>query len=347
MKILVLTPYFFFPIQQDGLCLRVHNLFKPLQEKHNVSIITAEEFKSNTLSVNAYDLIYIVGWRLLRNFYTIEHPNTVVDFIDVPSLSMFQIMKAEKNLFKKTRLFKWWKDIISEERKWGKKFKNFVVISSRGKKELESLISKESNIIIIPNGVDTDYFKPISSQQLEEKSILFTGNMSYLPNHDAVFYFYRSIWPLVKKKIPELRFFIVGKDPSAKLMSIEKKDYSIIITGFVEDIRPFFEKATVYICPMRWGTGIRNKILEAWAMGNPIVATSASTEGLEFVENENILIADNPVQFADCIIELARDSELRKKIGQKGRELVEREYTWKSQSSKLESLFFKILSAEK
>lgn len=342
MKILVLMP-FFRPSLEDGLSLRVYNLFKPLQEKHSISILTAEEFKSKTFSINTYDLIYIIGWRLVNNFFTIEHPNTVVDFIDVPSLYMFRLMKQEKNLLKKLRLFKWWKDVISEERKWGGKFNNFVVISPRGKEELESLIGKESNIIVIPLGVDTDYFKPISSQQLEEKSILFTGNMSYPPNYDAVFYFYKSIWPLVKKIIPELKFFIAGRYPSDRLMNIAKKDDSVFVTGLVKDIRPYFERATVYICPLRWGAGIKYKILEAWAMGKAIVATSVSAEGLEAVDNENMLIANNPNQFANCIIELLKDTELRKKIGQKGRELVEHKYTWKIQAAKLEMLFFRIL----
>lgn len=344
MKILVLTPFFHLS-SADGPGHRIYNLFKHLQEKHDISILTLEEFKfkRKTLLINEFELVYIVGWHLSDEFFEVDHPNAVIDFIDLPSLSMLQLMKIEKNIFKKIRLFKWWRDIISEERRWGKKFKHFIVISSRGKEELESLIGKESNIIIIPSGVDIDYFKPISFQQSEEKMILFTGNMKYPPNHDAVFYFYKSIWPLVKKEIPELKFFIVGKNPPPRLISIAKKNTSVVVTGFVEDIRPFFEKAAVYICPLRYGTGIKNKILEAWAMGKAIVATSVSTEGLEAVDNENILIANNPNQFANCIIGLLKDTELRKKIGQKSRELVEHKYTWKIQSAKLESLFFKIL----
>ena len=152
------------------------------------------------------------------------------------------------------------------------------------------------------------------------------------------------LWKFVCKKSLREIAKLDGKGLTYQAIDqIIRKEDSIILTGYVKDIRPYFENTSVYVCPLRWGTGIKNKLLEAWAMSKPIVATSVSKEGLGAVDNENILIADKPSKFADCVIKLLNDNKLREKLGQKGRQLVETSYTWQLQSSRLEGLFNRIL----
>lgn len=304
-------------------------------------------YQLEDISKDNYDIIYVVGWRMATQFFRFRQNNNrvIIDLIDDPSLRLFRATKAEKNVFQKIRIFKWWWDMRNEEKEWCKKFKNFVVISLNDAKPLRSLVSK-INVTVISNGVDIEYFKP--SGQFNNKkqvpTLLFTGVMNYSPNNDAMLYFCRCILPLVKKEFPEIKLFIVGCNPSERLQQIAKMESSIVVTGFVEDIRPYFEKATVYVCPLRWGTGIKNKILESWAMGRSIVATSVSCEGLNAIHEKNILIADDPHQFAKQVIMLLKNERLRQDFAKNGRKLVEEKYSWPSKSFELECLFERIIT---
>jgi glycosyltransferase involved in cell wall biosynthesis len=166
---------------------------------------------------------------------------------------------------------------------------------------------------------------------------MFSGNMNFDPNIAGAEYFYQSIFPLIREREPQIRWAIVGDCPAASVNSMAA-DPQVIVTGFVEDIRPWFEKCSVVVSPLVSGSGIKNKILEAWAMGKPVIATSLGCAGLLARNEENILIADSPEEFARKTLLLLHDPERAKTIGQAGLQTVRQHYSWKTSARQLEQI---------
>lgn len=200
-----------------------------------------------------------------------------------------------------------------------------LTLTSQGKEELLD-ICPDLDISIVPHGVDVDEFS-YSPLENEEKSVVFVGNYLHFPNVDAVVYFHDKIWHRLKSQVPGIKFYIVGQAPPSEVRAFSQ-DESIIVTGKVEDVKPYLKKGHVFICPVRLGGGFRGKILEAMAIGRPIVSTSLGAEGIPSVHGENILLADDPESFIKCITDITTDSTLYQKIQKNGRKLVEDKYTW-------------------
>jgi len=211
-------------------------------------------------------------------------------------------------------------------------YKNFNLYSFVSLYDLESaiqagVISDESKAIYFPAGVDIKYYKP-SNIVPEKNSILFTGSNAER-NFDALQYFYTDIFPLVKKKIPTTKLVIAGTIGVGNLNFL-CGDKNVIVTGKVNRIVPFFDHAMVYVMPFRLGGGLKLKVLEAMAMGKPIVSTTAGVQGIRenIKSGKNIIIADNPGDFAQRIVDLFQDENLRFNIGHNSRLTVEKEYDW-------------------
>ncbi|MCK4353414.1 glycosyltransferase [candidate division WOR-3 bacterium] len=197
------------------------------------------------------------------------------------------------------------------------------------------------NISVVPHGVDVTYFTPSDHSSLEP-SVMFLGNYPHLPNRDAVLYFYNDILPLIRKEFTELKFYIVGRNPQSEINDLVKRDSGIIVTGTVSDVREYFKKTKIFICPIRLGGGFRGKILEAMASGVPVVSTSLGAYGIPAKDGENILIADSKIDFANKVIKLLQDKELYKRIAKNGRKLVEQEFSWAKGAEKLEKVLLSI-----
>ena len=180
---------------------------------------------------------------------------------------------------------------------------------------------------LIPNGVDTNYFKPFNTQP-DPHSMVFVGMMKYVPNYDGISWFLDEVFPKILEKVPDATITIVGKNPPQSISSRANKN--IIVTGFVEDTRPYIEKSAVYVVPLRMGGGTRLKIMEALAVKKPIVSTSIGCEGIEVINGESIMIADNPDEFAASVIELFTNPKQVADITEKGYELVNNLYRWES-----------------
>ena len=178
----------------------------------------------------------------------------------------------------------------------------------------------------IPAGVDSDKYYPLDQSE-EANSIIFSGNMGWLPNEDGVIWFYKNIFGKLKRDIPLVRFYIVGKDPSNRILRLNDNK-NVIVTGFVEDERGFIDRSMVFIDPIRIGGGIRLKILNAMAMAKPVVTTSIGAEGIVCKDGEDIVIADDEDDFCQKIIALLKDAKERKNIGMRGRKTVLENYSW-------------------
>lgn len=194
---------------------------------------------------------------------------------------------------------------------------------------------------VIPNGVDS----PLSLADLESRdprTLVFVGNFQYAPNLDAAWILVHEVLPRLWRLDPDVQLELVGPDPSKTLKS--NPDGRITVTGYVEDVRPYLRRASCFVSPLRAGSGIRNKILEAMSEGTPVVATSTSCEGINVTDRQNVLLAENPAEMALIVYHLIRDPGLRARVGNGGRTLVIREHTWRSVAEQYERLYMQVAS---
>lgn len=218
-------------------------------------------------------------------------------------------------------------------------FDQIYAVTERDAQAIADLLPGRT-VHVIPNGVDTQFFTPSQATNGTTPSLVFTGVMSYFPNVEAVRFFTDAIWLMVREAVPEARFTIVGRDPDPSLQALADADPGITVTGTVPDIRPYIEQATVYVCPVQTGAGIKNKVLEAMAMQRPIVATSFACSGIDVRSGIHLLLRDDPEQFAAAVIGLLSDPAQRDRLGRSAWELVERQYGWTANAQHVEGLYY-------
>ncbi len=283
------------------------------------------------------DGVYVHLLRMAQYVKDNKEINRILDLTDALSLSLQRSLKFRSHLFFLFYLAEWLKISIYEPRII-KHFNRCILVSNVDKEASKSLEGAD-NISIIPNGVDFEYFKP-TGKEYSRNSIVFIGNLHSFPNKDAVLYFCRDIFPFIKKEIPDIKFYIVGINPPNKILELAK-DKNVIITGGVDDSRPYLSDAAAMVCPIRVATGMQNKILEAMAMGLPVISTSIATLWMDKKEDSGVLIADTPAEFAKKVTEVIKDKNLREKLSISGRKLIVESYDWHKNIGKLELLFEK------
>lgn len=218
---------------------------------------------------------------------------------------------------------------------------NHCVVVSEADAGLMQQLAPAAPLSVIPNGVDIDYFRP-SSETAERPHLVFTGAMGWPPNADAVLYFGREILPNIQSRFPEVQLFIVGLHPPEAVKALGQQPH-IHVTGFVDDVRPYMGNAAVYVVPLRSGSGTRLKILEALAMGKAVVSTTIGAEGLEVVDGQHLLLADEPQEFAAAVCELLQNPARRQALGKAGRALVEAAYDWKAIAAELDNVYHQVV----
>jgi len=173
---------------------------------------------------------------------------------------------------------------------------------------------------------------------------MFLGNYPHDPNRDAVIWFYEEMWPLIKREVPEVRFYVVGKDPTPDLRELARRDPAVVVTGTVDDVRPYFERSKVFVCPVRIGGGFRGKILEAMSMGLPIVSTSLGAEGVPAESGGQMFIEDDPEAFAHRVVELLRNEGLCRRLGDEARRMAVDCFSWEKGVELLEQVLEEVLA---
>lgn len=201
------------------------------------------------------------------------------------------------------------------------------------------------NVDTVPIGVDLEEFRPVRLDP-GSQTILSLGTMSWPPNVDAILYFTNEIYPLVKQAVPNTNFVIAGSRPPGSIQALSSIDRSITVTGYVPDVSSLAAQATAFIVPLRSGSGMRVKIINALAMGLPVVTTSIGCEGIDAVNERDLLIADDPPAFADAVIRLLNDTKLRSMLGESGRRLVEQKYSWEAIYPRLDVVVEKLMTRE-
>lgn len=214
-------------------------------------------------------------------------------------------------------------------------FNEFEIATIISKQDAE-LIHHENNsdLVILPNGVDTDYYKP--EPRAKTLDLLFTGNMGYQPNVNCVKYVVDDVLPLLHKEFPHLQFVAAGKEPSAELKRI--KNRHLQLTGWVDDLRSYYQQSRIFVAPMQIGIGMQNKILEAMAMGLPVITSTLANNAIGAKHGKEVWIADSPEKVAEGIAYLLNNTELAISIGQNARNLMVAEFSWNKQNKRLNRL---------
>lgn len=324
------------------ITLSPQNLFSKNPSFFNMSYSPKMQTKIKALLFSRdFDLIYSDG--AMAHYVQNTNLPKVVHSFDCLTEQSRQKYLSMRNFG--PRIF-WWLQHLKLKRYEGGVFKKFdacIVVSTHEQETLQFLFP-EINAVLVPNGVDSEFFKPFDDQE-ECLCLIFVGGMSYQPNIDAMLYFCSEIYPRIKADIPDIKLYIIGRDPAKEIRSLSI-DTSITVTGFVEDVRPYLTHASVVLAPFVSGTpGIKNKVLEAMAMAKPVVSTSIGIKGIVGVTpGENIVLADDPDIYAKQVIKLLNDKPIRQMIGQNARKFIEKNYSWEKTAEMLNDVIEKAVS---
>lgn len=275
------------------------------------------------------DLVYCQMIRTAPYGERIKGLPKVLDFQDAYSLNMEKRSRSEKGLVKWVSYLEW-QLLKRYEKKLLKEFDLTTVVSKRDQEQ----IGPASKVRVVPIGVEPGE----GGSKTIPGRLVFSGNLRYFPNRDAITWFVRNVWPLVKKSHPKASLQIVGANPTSDVKNLADRQ-SIEVVASPIKMGPYLATASLALAPMRSGSGTQFKVLEALAVGTPVLVTSYARGGLDFLTSSGLLETGlNPKEMATKILELLKDPKRLNKMGQLGRTEVEKYYTWKVVTTKLEAV---------
>ncbi|HKP45548.1 MAG TPA: glycosyltransferase [Pyrinomonadaceae bacterium] len=245
--------------------------------------------------------------------------------------------QVTRNPLKKLYLYLQWRKMKAFEAASCRRFAAVIAVSKEDREQIEHEYGVPV-VFDVPTGVDTDFFRPLHPQAPTPHNLVFTGSMDWLPNEDGIRYFTEEIMPKIKGQIPDATLTVVGRNPYPSLLELAQRDSSIIVTGRVDDVRPFMDQAAVYVVPLRVGGGTRLKIFEAMAMEKPIVSTTVGAEGLPVTDGNELLIADSPAEFASAVVRLMQDQERASQLAVRAAKLVRQQFGWEKVALKFAAI---------
>ena len=324
------------PIERSPLARLGIQLFAPGRIKPYRPF--AEELRAR-LASGRYDMLWMSGWSTVRN---VPRPCPVpflADIVDEGVLENWREMRSRRGLVPRVRRFKRVVQNAVFERYFFGPADACLVVSERDAHVFRR-VCPGTEVAVIANGVDESFYRPGDGEK-DETSLVFEGSMEFAPNVDAARFLVEEILPRVQREIPAARVTLVGRDPAPEVKALAGP--AVTVTGFVDDVRPYLDNAALFVCPMRKGAGIKNKVLQAWAMGKAVVATPLATGGLTVKAGENIITAQGADALAAAIVDLLRCRERRESIGAAARKTIIEEYTWRHKADELDRLFTAIV----
>lgn len=219
-------------------------------------------------------------------------------------------------------------------------FDHVLVTSATDKQALLSLNTDEGSppISVVPNGVDLDYFQNDAAIPREPATLLISGKMSYHANIAMTMHMVQNILPVVWQERPDVKLLIVGKDPTREIQALAQNS-KITVTGTVEHLPPYLQRATMAVAPITYNAGIQNKVLEAMACGTPVITSPQAVANLPLQPGRHVLVAEDTVSFARQILSLLSEPSWRRQLGQAGREYVEEHHNWAKVAAQLEGIY--------
>jgi sugar transferase (PEP-CTERM/EpsH1 system associated) len=296
------------------------------------------------LSNRCYDRIFVYSSSMAQY---IEGEHTIpilIDLVDVDSDKWQQY--SARTTFPRSVVFQREANCLAEYERHISEKARYVLVTSEREARVLRQITSSAKVRVIPNGVDHEYFAPSGEQTIAaQPTIIFTGAMDYFPNADAVEFFARHIFPLIRAAVPNARFLIVGSRPSRTVERLAKLP-GIQVTGWVPDVRPYLLQSQVFVAPLLIASGTQNKVLEAMAVGLPVIATRRAIQGI----GENLVapvqVVDSTHAWAAKVVQLLRDRSLAKSLGEAGRRKIVEECSWEKHLSALMDLVHNLEAPE-
>lgn len=282
-----------------------------------------------------YDGIHVQHLRMAPYLQHRKDLPCILDLPDAFSLYWLRRQQINKNLFRNV--------FEKMEQKRLEKFEtiihNYKLVLVCSQEDLEYLekLHGATNLRLLSNGVDTTIFQAQQHDYSHNNTLLFTGNMDYAPNVDAVTYFTEEIFPDIRNQFSQVTFIIAGQRPLDKVKSLANDH--IEVTGFVKDLAEVYDKASIVVAPLRFGAGTQNKVLEAMAMSIPVVCSHVGFKGLGIENGEGTFMAADKETFIKQVCNLLASEELRKTTGEKGRAVVNQRFDWDVIAKQLEGYF--------
>ncbi len=261
---------------------------------------------------------------------------TVLFEHNVETILWERTFKNEKNPVKKAYFLGQYLKMYAYERKLCRAYQAVAAVSTQDADAIRDRFGVR-DVHAVPTGVDVDFFSPLSAEAVdgrpakpprERHDLVFTGSMDWMPNEDAILYFADEILPRIAARVPDVKVTVVGRNPTPKLEALARKEPRIVLTGRVPDVRPYIDRSAVYIVPIRVGGGTRIKIYEAMGMERAVVSTTIGAEGLPLENGKEIVLADDPVRFADEVVRLMNDDEARETLEKSARKVVVEKFGW-------------------
>ncbi len=281
---------------------------------------------------NRFDLMIASEFDMLAYALPVRGPKKVLEELEVTKIrAPFQ---QEARWMKKMRSGMTWMKLASYLSRTLPAFDGCTVVSEQERDAVTSVVP-QVNPAVIPNGVDTERIKPDPGVAVEPDTLVYNGAITYPVNFQAVAYFIERIFPLIRAKRPGTHLIVTGKINRALIERLPAHE-NVIFTGYVDDIRKVLHRCSVNVVPLTVGGGTRLKILESLAAGLPVVSTSIGAEGLKLVNGRDLLLADQPEEFAQSVLRILEDGDFRRRLAANGRKTVVEQYDWKLIVAQLE-----------
>jgi len=311
----------------EGLVFPTSYTIRWLQSAHAHAAF-AEAAQSASYSLAHFDTIGLAPFRA-------HFPGTPASLghHNIESHMLLRRSESEQNLVE--RMYYQWEGerVLRYESRVANDFDLHITCSELDCARLRA-VAPSANVVAVPNGVDVEYFQPIHSHS-KGPSLIFVGSLNWYPNVDAVLFLLREVWPTVKARHPDLRCDIVGSAPPQSVLTLAAGLKDVRVHGFVDDVRPLMDAATLYVCPIRDGGGTKLKLLDAFAMGKCVIAHPIACEGIDVSPRVNVQLAESAESFAEAIGRLLSNPTLRQAMGHAARSFVVERYSFSQIGSQL------------
>jgi glycosyltransferase involved in cell wall biosynthesis len=289
-----------------------------------------------------FDIVQLEFAQMAQYAKYVRGGKVVLHEHDVTFRPAYRRYKKSRSVFEKAVMFLEWCRWARYEPALVRRFDHVLTVTDQDRRLLER-ISGTHHISYLPRGVDSDDHVPVYERR-EPGSLLFVGTFAHHPNVDAVYWLLKEIYPLILEKYPETILYIVGSDPPAGLYQLARENTRVRILGYVNDIVPYLRECAVFVAPLRYGGGVKLKIIHAMAQGIPVVTTRVGCEGIDGLTYESALVGNSPRTIAEAVCSLLGNPSLAGRIGARGHDLVQQWYSWKSTARRLEEIYAAVTS---
>lgn len=292
-----------------------------------------KDFSEHFLNMAAgYDIVHIDTIHLAGELATLRQlpklPLTIINAHNVEFQIARRMRELERSSLRRAALSIHARNMERFEQRAFALASMVLAVSEEDRSKIDAMVGILGRAVLVENGVDEDYFTPGADSEVDVDSLVFVGSMDWLPNVDGVKWFVSEILPLIGQVHPQVRLTIVGRNPHPDVAALHSPDQGILVTGTVDDVRPYVRAASVIVVPLRFGGGTRLKILEAFAMKKALVSTSLGAEGILCQDYRHLRIANDAQSFAQACCQLMEERKMRSDLGENGHALALSQYSW-------------------